>query len=59
MKRALLEELANVAYYDAEALRDPYAWPPRRLSDDDEREVARLSVLSKRIAYRAISEGEP
>lgn len=58
MKRALLEELANVAYFDAEALRDPYAWPPKMMTDDERREADRLLVLSRRIAYRAIAEGE-
>jgi hypothetical protein len=50
----ILAELAMVASIDAQAIADPYAWPPRRPMDDGERrEVERLNVLSARFAYKA------
>jgi hypothetical protein len=50
----IFAELAMVTSLDAQAIADPYAWPPRPLMHDDERrEVERLNVLSARFAYKA------
>jgi hypothetical protein len=51
---ALLYELANLFMAEADAITQPYAWPPRPdLTPEERREVDRLIVTSRRIAYRA------
>ncbi len=54
MTATLLYELANLFLVEADAITQPYAWPPRPdLTTDKRREVDRLVVTSRRIAYRA------
>ena len=55
----LLAQAAVVAQRDAEAIADPYAWPPRApLSRDEQREVDRLRALSNRLSYDAACVGQ-
>ncbi len=59
MDGKLLAQLACVAFADAEGIRDPYRWPPRpELSEEERREVDRLTVLGRRLMYRAIEKGQ-
>lgn len=53
MKAKLLYELANLFRVEADAITQPFAWPPRRtLSDAERREVQRLDVTASAIRYR-------
>lgn len=53
MTSSLLYELAQVFRDEADAIVQPYAWPPRAsLTDDERREVERLRVTASRIRYR-------
>jgi hypothetical protein len=49
---ALLFELAFLFRKEAEGIADAYAWPPRTLTDDELREVNRLSVTASSLRYR-------
>jgi hypothetical protein len=50
----LLYELAGVFRNEADAIRQPYAWPPRApMTEDERREVMRLEATAASIAYRA------
>lgn len=51
---ALLHDLANVVRADADAIQQPYAWPPRApLSEDERVELRRLDATERAIRYRA------
>lgn len=54
MNSELLWELSALFSSEADAIVQPYAWPPRSpLSDDERTEVERLRVTAARIRYRA------
>lgn len=53
----LLAQLAWVAAKDAEAIADPYAWPPASPTDEEVREAARLRLLAARLFRRAEAAG--
>jgi len=53
----LLLQLAFVALNDAEAIEDHYAWPRKPLTDEEQREAARIRSLAARLFYRASEKG--
>lgn len=54
MRADLLAELSLIFCMEAEAIVQPYAWPPRPpLTDEERREVDRLRVTASSIRYRA------
>lgn len=54
MTSALLFELARLFRDEADAIHQPYAWPPRpAMTEEEKREVMRLDATAARIAYRA------
>jgi hypothetical protein len=54
MTAALLHELANLFYAEADGITQPYAWPAREpLSAAELCEVERLRVTGMAIRYRA------
>lgn len=58
MKRDLMIEVARLFLLEADAIAQPYAWPPRApLTAEERLERDRLDVTAKRIFYRAESEG--
>lgn len=58
MTRAvLLAQVAHVALCDADAIAQPYAWPPREMTADERHESERLRALSRRLSYAATAEG--
>lgn len=59
MTGLILAQLAVLMDREADAVTRPYAWPPRApLSPEEQREVARLTVLSRRLSYAAKLEGQ-
>ncbi len=54
----LLAQLAVVASREAEAITQPYAWPPRGpLTADEQAGVAHLDALSRRLSAEAEAAG--
>lgn len=54
MTPELLDELAYLFRNEADAIVQPYTWPPRSpLTADERREVERLRVSASAIRYRA------
>lgn len=54
MNHALLSELTLLFSHEADAIAQPYAWPPRPpLSVEELSEVERLRVTARAIRYRA------
>lgn len=55
MSPDLWEELACVAQWDADAIFDSYAWPPRPpLTDDERAEADRLTCISRACWYHSL-----
>lgn len=59
MTPLLLAQLAHVAYRDAEAIADSYAWPPRPpLTDDELAEIRRLMAIADELSEHARAAGQ-